>query len=394
MNNRFDPGEREIIRKGKNQYGTNSLLLFFAVLFLSIPVYFCSQEISADSQLLEDLDLHIQEATEAEEFSGVVLLAKDGEVFFKKAYGLASKRFSVPNQVDTKFNLGSMNKMFTTIAIAQLVEKGSLSYDDPIGKYLGEDWLSAETGNKVKISHLLTHTSGFGSHFTGKFWQSAKDLFKSVDDYKQLVAHQKLQFEPGTKWSYSNTGFIFLGAIIEKVTGEDYFDYVMGNIYEVAGMGNTDCYDMERPVPNLAIGYGMWKGEDGKEHWENNLFKHDVKGCPGGGGFSTAEDLLNFDIALRTNSLVSKDTWELLMTEKPNTGEGDLKWGYGFVIQKNAMLGRIVGHGGGFFGINSNLDMYLDSGYTVVVMSNYTEGVRAVSDKIVDVLIGMGSKGK
>lgn len=207
-----------------------------------------------------------------------------------------------------------------------------------------------------------------------------------MNDYRILVKDMEIEFEPRTSWSYSNAGFILLGAIIEKVAEMDYFGYVQENIYKKANMINSESYEMDKPVPNLAIGYQKRKSEDGREYWQNNLFYHEVKGCPAGGGFSTVEDLLNFDIALREGTLVSQETWKLLITERAGPSEGNKKWGYGFIIENHEKLGRIVGHGGGFFGISSNLDMYLDAGYTVVVMSNYGGGVEAVSEEIQKVI--------
>lgn len=359
------------------------------VIFIFLIVFFshCVSD-SADTLegLLEKLDKHITEATTAEKFSGSVLLAKDGKPFFKKAYGFASRRFWVPNKIDTKFNLGSMNKMFTTIAVAQLAEKGKLSYQDKVGKYLGKEWISPENGEKVTIHHLLTHTSGLGDFFSEVYWQSSKLLFFSVNDYQILVKDMELQFQPGTRWSYSNAGFVLLGAIIEKAAETDYFDYVRENIHKKANMTNSDCYEMYRPVPNLAIGYQKRRIEDGSEQWQNNLFYHEAKGCPAGGGFSTVEDLLNFAIALRNGTLVSQKTWKSLITERAGPPEGNKKWGYGFILENHEKLGSIVGHSGGFFGISSTLDMYLDIGYTVTVMSNLGDGVEVVSGEIQKVI--------
>jgi CubicO group peptidase (beta-lactamase class C family) len=189
------------------------------------------------------------EAADAEKFSGSVLLAKDGKPFFKKAYGFASRRFWVSNQIDTKFNLGSMNKMFTTVAVAQLVERGKLSYSDKVGKYLGEEWIVPQNGEKITVHHLLIHTSGLGDFFSRVFFKSSKLLFLSIDDYQVLVKDMELQFEPGTRWSYSNAGFVLLGAIIEKVSGRDYFGFVQEKIHKKANMSNSGCYEMYRPIP-------------------------------------------------------------------------------------------------------------------------------------------------
>jgi len=316
-----------------------------------------------------ELEKFFDKLVEADVFSGSVLVAKDGQPFFKKAYGQASKDCGLANRVDTKFNLGSMNKMFTAVAIGQLIEKGKLHLDDAVSSFLGPDWLKPEFAKKVQIRHLLSHTSGLGSYFNEKFVKSSRLLFRKVDDYKPLLADEKLAFEPGTRWQYSNTGFLLLGAVIEKVTGQTYFDYVRENIYKPAGMINTDSYEMDQVVPNLAIGYAKVFKDDGGYNFRNNLFDHVVKGGPAGGGFSTAEDLMNFSAALRSYKLLTRELTELLMSPKPEINSPN--YGYGFSIETDKKLGRIAGHSGGFTGISSDLDMYLDKGYTVVVMSNY-----------------------
>ncbi|MGB2988218.1 MAG: serine hydrolase domain-containing protein [Phycisphaerae bacterium] len=336
----------------------------------------------SQSEIVKELEAFVKRLADADAFSGTVLLAKDGKVLFKKAYGPASKRFNVPNKIDTKFNLGSMNKMFTGVAVAQLVQQGKLSLGDPLSKFVSTDWLPREITDKIKIKHLLTHTSGLGSYFNDKFMESSRLLFRELDDYKPLVAGETLAFEPGTDWQYSNTGMFLLGVVIEKVTGQSYFDYVRENIYKPAGMINTDCYEMDKPVPNLAIGYSRERTEDG-EQWTNNLYKHVVKGGPAGGGFSTVEDLLRFDVALRSHKLLNPEYTEMVWNAKPELNSSD--YGFGFGV-RGEPGNRIVGHGGGFSGINSNLDMFLDSGYTAVVMSNYDDGAQPVASKMKELL--------
>jgi len=334
----------------------------------------------SDQEIVKELEAFINRLVEAEVFSGTVLLARDGEVLFKGAYGLASKRFDVPNKIDTKFNLGSMNKMFTGVAIAQLVQRGRLSLDDALGQYLSTDWLPHKISDKIKIKHLLTHTSGLGSYFNDKFMESSRARFRDLDDYKPLIAGETPAFEPGTDWQYSNTGMFLLGVVIEKVSGQSYFDYVRENIYKPAGMANTDCYEMDKPVPNLAIGYSKENGI-----WSNNLYKHVVKGGPAGGGFSTVEDLLRFDRALRDHTLLNPEYTEMVWSAKPELHSP--AYGFGFGVGGEPGHG-IVGHGGGFAGINSNLDIFLDSGYTAVVMSNHDRGAEPVKSKIRELVAG------
>ncbi|MGD2108798.1 MAG: serine hydrolase domain-containing protein [Phycisphaerae bacterium] len=334
------------------------------------------------AQVVEKLETFVRKLAKAGRFSGTVLLAKDGKVLFQAAHGLASRRFDVPNKIDTKFNLGSMNKMFTAVAVSQLVQRGKLSFDDSLGNYLSTDWLPHEITDKIKIKHLLTHTSGLGSYFNDTYMNSSKAMFRELDDYKPLISESTLAFEPGTDWQYSNTGFFLLGVVIEKVTGQNYFDYMRENVYKPAGMINSDCYDMDRPIPNLAIGYSPDPAPRGPQ-WTNNYYKHVIRGGPAGGGFSTVEDLLRFDQALRSHKLLNKELTQNLWTGKPELGsEG---YGFGFGVG-GSPDNRIVGHGGGFPGINSNLDMYLDTGYTAVVMSNHDQGAQPVQSKIRELL--------
>jgi CubicO group peptidase (beta-lactamase class C family) len=293
----------------------------------------------------------------------------------------------VPNRLDTKFNLGSMNKMFTAVVIAQLAEEGKLAFGDPIGKHL-TDYANKEVAEKVRIHHLLTHTSGVGDYFNEQFMTASRDRFRTVRDFFPLFVERPLEFTPGERFRYSNAGFLLLGAIIEKLTGKSYFDAVQERLYRRAGMTNTDAYEMDRDTPNLAIGY-TWDGvESPSDGPRNNLFMHVIKGGPAGGGFSTVEDLLRFDQALRRHRLLGPKQTELLLTGKvkPNPAR-DSEYGYGFFVEKRGGQ-RIVGHGGGFPGISAALDIYLDSSYTVAVLSNDDGGARHVSAKLRTLIAG------
>jgi CubicO group peptidase (beta-lactamase class C family) len=326
-------------------------------------------------QMAGELDAFVSKLANADVFSGAVLLAKDGKVIYKKAFGAANKDFNAPNRIDTKFNLGSMNKMFTSVAIAQLVERGKLSFDDPLSKFLPE-FPNKEAAEKIKIKHLLSHTAGLGSYFNRKFMESSRARFRTTSDFMELAEDEKLAFEPGAKWSYSNTGMLVLGAVIEKATGQSYYDYVRENIYKPAGMINSDCYDLDRVNPNLAVGYEKEYTDDGVQ-FRNNIFSHVIRGGAAGGGYSTVEDLMRFDVALRSNKLVGAEYVKLLLSAKPELNSAS--YGYGFQIDG---ANRIVGHGGGFEGISSNLDMFLNSGYTAVVLSNYGGASSPVLEKM------------
>ncbi len=307
-------------------------------------------------------------------FSGALLVAKGPAVLLTMAGGEANKSFHAANNIDTKFNLGSMNKMFTAVAVARLVELGRLSYDDPIGKWVDETWLPKEVTDLITVRHLMTHTSGLGSYFNETFNLSSRALFRKLDDYKPLLKNEKPAFTPGERFQYSNTGMLLLGVVIEKVTGEDYFDHIRKTISTPLGMTGTDCYEMDYPVENLAVGYSPdWTSP---YRWQNNLFKHVIKGGPAGGGFSTVKDLHKFAQALLTGKLVSRPTLETLWTDYKGGN-----YGYGFTVAEGP-AGKVVGHSGGFPGISSELDIYVASGYIVAVMSNYDNGASPLAARI------------
>ena len=331
----------------------------------------------SDKDIARELDAFAKKLTGADVFSGTILLARNGQVVYKGAFGIANKDFNAPNRIDTKFNLGSMNKMFTAVAIAQLVERGKMSFDDPLSKFI-PDFPNAEAAKKIQIKHLLTHTSGLGGYFSERYDAMSRERLRSVDDMMRLVREDEkdVRFEPGSRWAYSNTGMLVLGKVIEVVSGQSYFDYVRENIYKPAGMTNTDSYELDRVNPNLAVGYDKRFTDTGVD-WANNVFSHVMRGGPQGGGFSTVEDLLKFDQALRSGKLVSAETLKILTSPKPELKSPN--YGYGFQADTER---NVAGHGGGFLGINSNLDMYLGSGWSAIVMSNYSRGAGPVQSKM------------
>jgi CubicO group peptidase (beta-lactamase class C family) len=334
-----------------------------------------SPKITTDAELTMALGDFVNTLAKADLFSGAVYLAKDGRRLYGMAFGEANKDFGAPNALTTRFNLGSMNKMFTSVTIAQLVEQGKLSYDDPLSKFV--DFPDAESAKKIRIKHLLTHTSGLGSYFNDEFDRSSRARYRTVDEMLTLAKNEKLAFEPGTRWSYSNTGMLVLGKVIEVVTKQDYFDYVREHLYKPAAMTSTDAYQLDEVNKNLAVGYQREYADDGSARYRNNIFMHVIRGGPAGGGYSTAEDLVRFAESLKSGKLVSAATFELMTTPKPEVNSPN--YGYGFDL--GAETG-IVGHSGGFPGISSNLDIFKGSGYVAVVMSNYGGASQPVVEKI------------
>jgi len=201
---------------------------------------------------LREFAAHMDKLAEDDRFSDVVLLAKDGKPVFEKAYGMADKGGSVPNRTDTKFNLDSVSKMFTGVAIARLAEAGKLSFDDPVGRHVAG--LPAEIADKVTIEHLLTHTSDLGD-FMSPEYHARKDSIRTIPEFMRFVVNQPLLFEPGSAHLYSNAGYVLLGAVIESVTGQSYYDYIRDHVAIPAGMENTDFYEKDGDTLNLARGY-------------------------------------------------------------------------------------------------------------------------------------------
>jgi hypothetical protein len=316
-----------------------------------------------DAEMLKELNSYLDEMSKADKFSGVVLLAKDEKPIFRKAYGLASREYNVPNQVDTRFNLGSINKYITRIAIEQLVGKGALKPDDLIGKYI-PDYPNKEAREQVTIQQLLDMTSGIGDFFGEKYQATPKDRIRTLSDYLSLFGSDSLLFEPGTNHQYSNGGYIVLGLIIEKASGQTYFDYVREHIYKTAGMDNTSHLMADVPTPNVASGYT--ENWDGNEHQDglrrNNMYTRPACGSSAGGGYSTVDDLLKLVIALKANQLSAPK-----VSEEIN--------GSGIAIA------------GGAPGISAQVEIQPQTGYVIIVLSNYDPPTAGTVVRQIDSLI-------
>jgi D-alanyl-D-alanine carboxypeptidase len=303
------------------------------------------------TEAINQIGALIDDLLRADEFSGVVVVAQGDKPFFAKAYGLANLDAKTPNKVETKFNIGSIDKIFTKIAIGQLVAQGKLSYDDTLGKFL-PDYPNKDAAAKITIRELLDHRSGVGDIFGDAYRSTPKEKLRSIDDFIPLFSNKPLAFEPGTKEQYSNGGYVLLGAIIEKVSGESYYDYVDKHIFMPLGMKNTAFYDAFKPTPNMAEGYtkmGVDAGAPNKR--QNNLFTRPARGSSAGGGYSTAEDLLRFSMAYQTRKI------SIPQDPSPDPATGTMAPG--------------IGIAGGSPGVNASLEILAGQGYTVIVLSNY-----------------------
>ncbi len=313
----------------------------------------------SEADALAALSTRAGELELAGEFSGAFLVARDRRVLVQEAHGLADREGGTPNTLDTKFRIGSMNKMFTAVATLQLVEKGALALDDPIGEHL-PDYPNKDVASKVTVRHLLTHTGGTGDFFGSAFDQNRETL-REHSDYVRLFGSRGLLFAPGTRFEYSNYGFVLLGAIIESVTGRSYYDIVRQNVFAPAGMTLTDSLPESEDVVDRSTGY-MRESPDGR--WVPNTDSLPWRGTAAGGGYSTVGNLMRFGEALRAGTLISDAT--LAEATKP---QSDVPYGYGLDIRGEGSL-HSYGHGGGAPGMNGELRVFPELGYVVVILSN------------------------
>ena len=336
-----------------------------------------------EGEVVREISRRVGAAAGRDEFSGVVLVAKGERTIFHRAYGLADRSWRIPNRLDTKFNLASMNKMFTAVAIAQLVEAGRLRLEDTLGTIL-PDYPNQDAARSITIAQLLSHGAGLGMLFDRPAFDRRK-RYRTSSDYFPLFAAEPLLFEPGTSSAYSNEGFVVLGAVVEKLTGSSYFDYVRERIFRPLGMANTDSYAIDDVVPNLAVGYARYEDDPlGIGPRRPNWIFLQWKGSAAGGGYSTTGDLLRFVRALQHERLLRGGLVDTLLAPH---ARGDW-YGYGFQVQE--VGGKPVrGHGGGGpgSGISSELGWFLDGSYVVIVLGNYDlPGASAIYQKLIEFL--------
>jgi D-alanyl-D-alanine carboxypeptidase len=328
--------------------------------------------------LVAALRVKLAQDSAAGRFAGAVLLAKDGKPIFTGTYGMADREKKVPNTLSTKFRIGSMNKMFTAVSILQLVQAGKISLSDPVGKYL-TDYPNKDIATKVTIYQLLTHTGGTGDFFGPQFEAHRLDL-KTLQDYVKLYGDRAPEFDPGSRWVYSNYGFLMLGVIVERVSGKSYYDYVSENIYKPAGMTSTGSVPEDQDVPNRSVGYTQFGGGELRPNTDTLPYR----GTSAGGGYCTVEDFLRFANALTNHQLLNAQNTDLLTSGKVDTTRG-AKYAFGFMDNDAGTAMRHFGHGGGAPGMNGDLQIFPQTGYVIVVLSNLDPPAASrISDFIVN----------
>lgn len=292
-------------------------------------------------------------------FSGGVLVAQDGKVLLENVWGKADRAKGTPITRDTRFRMGSMNKMFTAVAALQLVAQGKLSLDGTVGQYL-PDYPNKEIAAKVTIRHLLTHSGGTGDFFGPDFEKHRLTLLKNNADYVTFFGARAPLFTPGSERRYSNYGMILLGHIVQTVSGEDYYAYIDRHIFAPAGMTRSGSLPENETVPDRATGYMRQKGG-----WVSNIDRLPWRASAAGGGYSTLEDMLKFARALESGKLLTKT-----LLAQATTAQIQENWyGFGFGVGGEDAA-RWYGHNGGSPGVNGDLRVYPKLGRVVVAFSN------------------------
>jgi len=341
---------------------TFPLLALLACLCAIAPAQ-AAQRTTIDRQALEALLTRQLDEAQAAGFSGTVLVADGEGVLFERSVGMADAAAGTPVSADTRFNLASTGKLFTTVAVLQLVQAGKLDLDAPVGRYL-PDWPVKQVRDDVTLRQLLLHTSGLKSYWGAEF-NSRRATLRTLADYRPLLATEPT-FAPGSQWQYSNIGFQLLGLIVEAASGQSYYDYVATHIFGPAGMRDTGYFDMDGQAPRVAV---PRRGGTGTDH-DDTLPVPEPRGGAAGGGYSTPRDLLRFHRALTGGVLLDAKHLDLLFapvalpagTRAPPHGLGMLRY----------VVGNDVGYGhpGGAPGVGVDFRGLRRGGWTVIVMGN------------------------
>jgi len=313
-----------------------------------------SKTAANDQELASLVESHVTDPAAKNQFSGAILIAHNGEIVLDKAWGMADREKQIKNTVDTQFCIGSMNKMFTAVAILQLVQQGKLSLDGYLKDYW-PDYPNHDLASWVKIRQLLSHTAGTGDIFTPEY-EAHRLETRTLADYVKLFGNRPVAFEPGSRMEYSNYGFILLGRLIEIVSGETYQDYVQKHIFAPVGMTRTDSRPEIDHASGRAVGYK--KGPSGLQP---NAPELPWNGTSAGGGYSTVKDLLLFAEALQSGKLLDRSLLQQATTDQTHTG-----YGFGFYVLRDGGYG----HGGGAPGINGEMHILLRQGYVIAVLAN------------------------
>jgi CubicO group peptidase (beta-lactamase class C family) len=322
-------------------------------------VFFCATARAQTSPTA--VDEYVKTEMQRQHIPGLSLLVvKDGKIVQAEGFGLANVELQVPVKPETVFQSGSVGKQFTATAIMMLVEEGKIGLDDPLTKYFAD---APATWKDVTVRELLSHTAGFGDY--PKDFDMRKDW--TEDEELKLIESIPLAYPPGTKWEYSNFGYVTLGILIHRVTGEFYGDFLQQRIFHPLGMQTTRIISEADIVPNRSAGYRLVKGELKNQEWVSPV----VNTTADGSLYFTILDLAKWDAALYTEKLIKRSSLDLMWTPvklksgQPNSGNYGFGW---FIEPRNGH--RCIHHDGAWQGFETAIDRYVDDHLTVVALSN------------------------
>lgn len=318
----------------------------------------------------DKLNSYLDSLTASENFSGFVLIAKSGKPLFQKGYGYSDRENQYPNTNHSQFCLSSTSKLFTGTALVKLMQEGKISANDTIGTYIK----GLSYGSNITIHHLLTHSSGLKD-----FYEDSSFTYvgvKNCTDIIKFICNQKLSFNPGDKVKYSSSGMILLGAVIEKVSGLSYQEYITNTFFEPLGMKNTtfvnyNYVQYETVVPSsYSIGY--IKDAAGniiirRRSWDN---PHEIP-LSAGGIWSCAEDLIKFEKALFGYKILNKDYLQLMLESKVPSEWPDTDFGYIWITINRDKTTKAVGHAGNAGGHHNTFYRYEKNSTTIIVLTNF-----------------------
>jgi CubicO group peptidase (beta-lactamase class C family) len=332
----------------------------------------CVLSATAQTGVTNSVDEYIQSEMQREHIPGLALLvARDGKIIQAQGYGLSNVELQVAVKPETVFQSGSMGKQFTATAVMMLVEEGKIALDDPIGKY----FKNAPPGwNEVTIRELLSHTAGFTDY--PKNFDFRRDYTET--QLLKIVEGIPLAFPPGTKWSYSNLGYLTLGILIHRVTDKFYGDFLQERIFQPLGMSTTRIISEADIVPNRAAGYRLVKGALKNQEWVSPTLNTTADGAL----YFSVLDLAKWDAALYTEKLLKRSSldqmWTVTKLKSGRPNPGSYGFGWSILTKKGH---RVLDHGGSWQGFRTHISRYVDDKVTVVVLTNLAD---ADPDKITD----------
>lgn len=327
----------------------------------------------------------IRQHNESIPFSGAVLV-KDQETILEQGYGYAVRSERIKNTSITRFGMASGCKIFTAVAICQLVQDGLLSFDTHLKDCVGHSFPHFD--DEITIHHLLTHTSGMPDYFDEQFMDDFENLWKglpmysirSPKDFLPMFQNKEMKFSPGERFSYNNAGFILLGLVVEQMTGMAFTAYVEKNIFHKSGMLDSGYFRMDQLPERTAIGY---IGND--QSWRSNIYSVPIVGGPDGGAFTTVHDLLVFWDALFNNQLLSPEYTSILLT--PHTKESEyIYYGYGvwiLMLDNNIFKYYVMGSDPG---VTMQSSVYAKSKIHAHIIGNIDNGAGMIASKMDEII--------